>query len=544
MSNILLIVPHFWDPICVPLGVSSLKAYVEDEGHHVDLLDFNTNNQIFKMQNKYFLTVLEMFPYMERWNIFRNGTEMLSIHQLLYLNARSKTYYPDLVAEVMNMDGRNYSEFCERLDVRLFDTIFEELYAMVESLVKREMQQKEYEFIGCHLNNSTWAGTTHCLKYAKKLNGRIKTIVGGPGPVMGITSSPHEVEDFMKKNDFIDHFVIGEGEKALVKILNNEVSARIIDPVLLKSLLENSNAFIDFKKAPIPDYGNLKIQKYLQLSVSSSRGCPFECSFCAETVFWEGFRSNTAPSVYSQIDSLANKYKRSSFYICDSLTNHIITPLTQEIKDNNKPYTLDCYLRADKICTQEERTKSWREGGLFRARLGMESASQRILDDMVKNTTPENMDKSLYALSKHGILTSTLWIIAYPGETENEFKETLRFIKSSSRQIYQSDPWLFQYHPVGLSKSDKINSEKGSKARFSDYINEILSVSPYRVDEDLSQEERFGRLELFTCEMEELGILNPYSITDIFKAEKRFSGLNSDRDSGWNPLSSMTSLDS
>jgi hypothetical protein len=44
--------------------------------------------------------------------------------------------------------------------------------------------------------------------------------------------------------------------------------------------------------------------------------------------------------------------------------------------------------------------------------------------------------------------------------------------------------------------------------------------------------------------MEELGILNPYSITDIFKAEKRFSGLNSDRDSGWNPLSSMTSLDS
>ena len=143
---------------------------------------------------------------------------------------------------------------------------------------------------------------------------------------------------------------------------------------------------------------------------------------------------------------------------------------------------------------------------LFRARLGMESASQRILDDMIKNTTPENMEMSLYALSKHGILTSTLWIIAYPGETENEFNETLKFIKDSSAHIYQSDPWLFQYHPVGLSKSDKISSEKGSKARFSDYINEILSVSPYHVDQDLAHEERFGRLERFTCEMEKLGI--------------------------------------
>ena len=542
MSNTLLIVPHFWDPVCVPLGVSSLKSYAEREGHQVDLLDFNTNDQIFKLQNKYFLTVLKMFPYMERWNIFRNGTEMLSIHQLLYLNARSKPYYPGLVAEVMNMDARNHSKFCEQLDVSVFDAIFDELYSMVESVVNQEMQQKDYQFIGCYLNNSTWAGTTHCLKYAKNLNGKIKTIVGGPGPVMGITSSPHEVKDFMKKNDFIDHFVIGEGEKALVKILNNEISARIIDPVLLKPLLDDGNAFIDFKKAPTPDYGNLNTNKYLQLSVSRSRGCPFECSFCAETVFWDGFRSNTASSVYNQIDGLADKYNRSSFYICDSLSNHIITPLTQEIKDNNKPYTRDCYLRADKVCTQEKRTKLWREGGLFRARLGMESASQRILDDMVKNTTPENMEMSLYALSKHGILTSTLWIIAYPGETENEFKETLKFIKDSSGHIYQSDAWLFQYHPIGLSKSDKISSEKESKARFSDHINEILSVSPYHVDQDLSQEERFGRLEQFTCEMEGLGIPNPYSITDILKAEKRFSGLNSGKNSGWDPFSSMKNL--
>lgn len=536
MSNALIIVPHFWDPICVPLGVSSLKSFAEREGHYVDLLDFNTDDQIFKIQNKYFTTVLEMFPYMKRWNIFRNGTEMLSIHQLLYLNARSKPYYADLVAEVMNMDGRNHSKFRDQLDVAVFDEIFDQLYLMAEKIIGQEMRRKNYQFIGCHLNNSTWAGTIHCLKYAKGLDRKIKTIVGGSGPIMGIISSPHEVESFMKKNDFIDHFVIGEGENALINILNNETTARIVDPA---SDVESGTSVINFKEAPIPDYGNLNIDKYMQLSVSSSRGCPFECSFCAETVFWDGFRSNTASSVYNQIDSLAKKYQKSSFYICDSLSNHIITPLAQEIKDNNKPYTLDCYLRADKVCTSEERTKLWREGGLFRARLGMESASQRILDDMVKQTTPENMEKSLNALSKQGILTSTLWIVAYPGETQEEFNETLKFIKDNSDYIYQSDAWLFQYHPVGLAKSDEISSEKGSKARFSDYINEILSVSPYHVDQDMSQGERFERLERFTSEMDKLGIPNPYSVMDIFKSKKRFSTLNSDKDCGWSPLSSM-----
>jgi hypothetical protein len=39
MANVLLIVPHFWDPVCVPLGITSLKAYVEPFGHAVTLLD-------------------------------------------------------------------------------------------------------------------------------------------------------------------------------------------------------------------------------------------------------------------------------------------------------------------------------------------------------------------------------------------------------------------------------------------------------------------------------------------------------------------------
>ena len=46
---------------------------------------------------------------------------------------------------------------------------------------------------------------------------------------------------------------------------------------------------------------------------------------------------------------------------------------------------------------------------------------------MVKKTTPEKMAKSISALSKQGILTTTLWIVGYSGETEQEFNTTLSF---------------------------------------------------------------------------------------------------------------------
>jgi len=100
-----------------------------------------------------------------------------------------------------------------------------------------------------------------------------------------------------------------------------------------------------------------------------------------------------------------------------------------------------------------------------RSRLGLESASQRILDAMVKKTTPEQMERSLEVLAAAGVITSTLWIVCYPGESEAEFAETLRFIRANRDRIYQADAWLFQYHPEGLAHSSDIEKERGSRTR-------------------------------------------------------------------------------
>jgi hypothetical protein len=541
VARVLLIVPHFWDPVCVPLGISSLKAFADAHGHEVELLDFNTIPEIFGIQRAYFSECKAQFPHFGDWNIERNGTEMLAIHQMLYLFARNRANYAEMVAEVLNMDGRDMGQFMERLNVSRFDALFASLYSKVSSTLARVLNAKRFDVVGCSLFNSTWPATLFLLKRVKSHVPGVRTVVGGPGPLMGITSRAEEVTRFMERHEFIDYFVVGEGEYSLLRLLDDpELPRGVIDPGRNLSTIESRKNFVKSEELPAPDYGQLDISRYLQLSVASSRGCPFDCSFCAETVFWKGYRAFKGHT-FNQMETLAKRYKRASFYLCDSLSNTTIGPIAAEITNNNRPYTLDCYLRADRtVAERPNDVHAWREGGLVRARLGMESASQRILDAMVKKTTPDLMERSLEVLSSEGVITSTLWIVSYPGETESEFNDTLDFIKRNRSSIYQADAWLFQYHPAGLAHSGEIENERGSHTRYSNDINQILAVAPYVVDRDISPADRFERLERFVRTTRELEIPNPYSVYEWISAEGRWKSLG--RSTHWDIETSMMAL--
>ena len=526
--NVLLLLPPFWDPVCVPLGISSLKAFAERYGHSIDIFDFNSRPEIFGLQRRYFELGKRMFPRWNLWNIERNGTEALAEHQVLYLHARNRPDYGDLVAEVLNMAHEDVHKFKPLLNVEAFDEIFHELYSQVEKSIDALLRRKNYDFVGCSLFNSTWPSTLFILKRCKDIDKNIRTMVGGPGPTMGIASSEQEIRAFFEAHQFIDHYVVGEGEQAFLELLNESPRERSIIAPAKSSANQNPTRI---EHLPPPDYGELEVQRYLQLSVAMSRGCPFECSFCAETVFWKGFSRIPPTSAANLLQSLASRYQKNSFYLCDSLANQVIGPLTRDILASGKTYRLDCYLRADRVCCDPNRALEWKKGGLYRARLGMESASQRILDEMVKMTNPDQMSRTLKSLSSAGVITSTLWIIGFPGESEQEFNETLRFIREHRSFIYQSDAWLMQYHPSGLAGSDRIGGDGGWHSRFSEELTNILKVSPMSASNDLSAAERFSRLEQFVEAMNLASIPNPYSLFQWLEADRRWGELG--KDAGW-----------
>ncbi len=530
MANALLLVPHFWDPVCVPLGISSLKAHAERHGHRVHLFDFNTVHDVFGIQREYFEEGKRQFPQWHNWNIERNGTEMLSLHQLVYLFGRGDGRYRKWVGEILNLDGRSESNIHSQLESDRFDVLFARLYDRVGTIIKNLLSTLRPDVVGCSLFNSTWPAALFILNEVRKHNPTIRTVLGGPGALMGIASRREEVEHLVGSHPSIDYYVLGEAEDGLVQILDDPSLERGILTPRVKG--EHRAAISNGPSTPEleANYGELLVGKYLQLSVSSSRGCPFACSFCAETVFWDGFHSIDAKLLVQRMSTLASQYGRTAFYICDSLSNHIITPLTAQLHDMKLSYKLDCYLRPDRTCADLVKTNAWRKGGLVRARLGMESASQRILDRMEKRNTVQAMAQSLYSLAEADIATSTLWIVGYPGEDDSDFSQTLRFIGENRASMYQADAWLFQYHPTGLPGSSQIEAEHGSRPRFSSDLCDLLRVKPYSVC-GLSSEERFQRLHRFVARMRELKIPNPYSLYEWIGAESRWESLG--HRSGW-----------
>jgi radical SAM superfamily enzyme YgiQ (UPF0313 family) len=541
MARALLVMPNFWDPLCPPMGISSLRAFAEQAGHHVETADFNTLSIVGVSQRAYFDEGRRQFPFWDDWNIERNGAEMFALHQVLHLMGRHRPDYPDMVTEILNLDRRPHDAFRALLDVKPFEAILSKLYGALEKKLDELLDRVKPDVVGCTVNNGTWPGVVFVMRRVKERMPHVRTVVGGPGPLMGIASRAEEVKTFFDSHDAIDYYVVGEGEEVFVDILEKpDLPSGIIDRQHGLSIQDAKDASLNLEDLPLPNFDGLSINRYLMLSASSSRGCPFECSFCSETVYWKGFRRDSTKGVFNQLDRLADKHNRRSFFICDSLSNHIIDKLSVEIQQSGKPYMLDCYLRADEPTTRSDNTRRWREGGLFRARMGLESASQRILDAMVKMTNPERISRSLHSLATSGVMTSTLWIVNFPGETDEEFQETVRFISENADNIYQADAAVYQYHPEGLAGSEDVDSSMGSELRFSREVNELLGVTPYRVGKEYSAADSYRRMAEWVHAMREIGLPNPYRMEDWMGAAERWSALG--HDSGWSPRESLRPL--
>ncbi|MBI4431309.1 MAG: B12-binding domain-containing radical SAM protein [Candidatus Omnitrophica bacterium] len=168
-------------------------------------------------------------------------------------------------------------------------------------------------------------------------------------------------------------------------------------------------------------------------TLSTSRGCPFRCKFCSDPVLNEGrWRGFSPERILEKTDELYYKHGVRAIYFQD---DYFPGPKPRFIKllEGLKKYKRDLVwgtlgIRADTLSqlTDQEWDLLY-ESGCFSLDIGIESGNERVIKMVNKAETLDEMRLTNQKLAKYDIKVKYTLIVGFPGETEAEMKDTVRF---------------------------------------------------------------------------------------------------------------------
>lgn len=165
-------------------------------------------------------------------------------------------------------------------------------------------------------------------------------------------------------------------------------------------------------------------------TVMSTRGCPFRCEFCSNVVFGGSYRERSPENVVDEVEQVLRLgYDRISF--ADdvfTLKKERVLRVCAEIRRRKLDFHWECLGRVDSL--DEPTAREMRGAGCTRIYFGVESGSQRILDQMNKRTTPEEARQAVEAAHRAGLEVGAFFILGYPGDTDETVLATLKYAGS------------------------------------------------------------------------------------------------------------------
>lgn len=169
--------------------------------------------------------------------------------------------------------------------------------------------------------------------------------------------------------------------------------------------------------------------------ISTSRGCPFDCSFCSVTkMFGRQYRFRTAENV---MEELVIRGKGKIFFTDDNFTAHPIRArkllnMMRKIKIGDWA----CQVRCD-AARHEHMLRLMAKAGCKMVCVGFESVNQKTLQAYNKKQTVEDVVKAINAFHKKGIMIHGMFVVGSDKDDETAALETARFAKDHDIETIQ-----------------------------------------------------------------------------------------------------------
>lgn len=518
-EKILLVLLPFWEPQIPPLGITSLKAFLGPYGFRVRCVDANVVDTFIQHHIRYFSCLQEWIPAEQQGNFPNIGQDVFRNQAMAHIHhdRQADGPYRELVQDIVYKNF--YTEITDTQVQRLSD-ILDAYFADLEAYLLALLAEEKPDVLGLSVFRGNLASAMFAFRLARRYYPGIKNVMGGAVFAGELAAGSENLDYFLEVTPYIDVLLAGEGENLFLKYLQGELPA----DRRLFTLEDIGKQTVDIKRAAIPDFSDLALEFYPNLALYASRSCPFECSFCTETVYWGNYRKKGAPQVVQEMKSLHREHRSQLFLLCDSLLNPIVSDLSRELLGEDVSLYWDGYMRADCQAAELDNTYLWRRGGLYRTRLGIESGSPQVLELMGKKTNLAEIKAALANLAEAGIKTTTYWVLGHPGETEEDFLQTLDLVSELRDSIYEAWCSPFNYYPAGQVASDRWRQH--SRLLYPPGARDMLVVQTWTLDVEPLRPEALARMNRFMALCKALGIPNPYSILEFNQADERWKRLH------------------
>lgn len=289
------------------------------------------------------------------------------------------------------------------------------------------LEKNKIDFVGIYSSTICYDSTKEIIEGCDKLR-RVgkwhgKIMVGGPHTSVATSPLP----------DCVDYVVRGEGEKAIIDIVNGHAKPGVIEGDRVEDLDTLPLPAYDMFNRHTPPYQTTVdcFSDNPVFTMNTSRGCPYACKFCSVQGVWgRRYRFFSAERIIDDIKNLKNDFGIKGVYFReDNFTGSLkrVARFSEMMLSDNIGIKWLCESRVRPL--SREIMALMAKAGCRWLYLGCESGSQRVLDLINKQVTVEDIRNVINWGRELGIKCYTSWIVGVPGETQKDRRLTYDLIR-------------------------------------------------------------------------------------------------------------------
>jgi len=294
--------------------------------------------------------------------------------------------------------------------------------------LRKKLDHFRPDLVGMSMITRDYRGFYRTLDEIKEYNSNINIVVGGPH----VTIFKEQV---LQECQAIDYGIAREGEIALVELCKDEVAEENTKGLLYRDnggiVYTGDREFIsDLDGVSWPRYEKFELGKYFrEISIHSSRGCPYQCIFCARHCLTPKYQARGAENVGDELeywyqkgyrkfnieDDNFNLIQKRVYAICDEIERRQLQGLVLRCSNG---------IRADRI--DRDILIRMREVGFKYIAFGVDAGNDRMLKVVKKGETMEDIENGIRNACELGYSIKLFFIIGNPTETPEDVEDMVR----------------------------------------------------------------------------------------------------------------------